>query len=500
MNYSALFIQLLPEAVLVITALVLLGFAVSVESKRGKPIASGLAISITTFGIAIAAYAAASARINVASESTLLVVDPMAWIFKLLVLGLGLLAVLLPPARNEIRNPGEFYALILFALTGLLLATGTNHLLFLFVSLELASLSLYLLAGFSQTAKAAEASLKYFLFGGVSAAFMLFGLSLLYGFSGSATLPEMAAKLAENPSSPLAVTGLAMVLVGLGFKLAAAPFHYWAPDVYQGAPVTTVALVSTASKVVGLVVLVRFLLIGFHSVSGSAAWGGMVGGWSVWLAVLAAVSMIFGNVLALAQKSVRRLLAYSAVANTGYLLVGICAGGEGSAGAALFYVVVYGLATFGALAITTAVERDRGNDSPGAFAGLVQRSPWQAVALLVFMTSLAGIPPLAGFVGKFALFSEALADSAQAENTGLAWLVGLAAIMSAVSLYYYLSVLKQAFVKESAAGESDMPVPINLSHIIAIALPAIALVILGLFPALLLDPISEAVIDSMVSR
>ena len=520
MNYSALFMQLRPEAVLVITALVLLGVAVAYESKTQKPFPVNSAIGMAAFGILLAMVALWFAPHerpkggidiisgalfhlklpDVKGDSSLIATDGLAHLFKGLVLGLGLLAVLLPPARREIAQTGEFYALILFALTGLLLTTGTNHLLFLFVALELASLSLYLLAGFSRNARAAEASLKYFLFGGVSAAFLLFGLSLIYGFSHSATLHGVAAALAAGPPSSLAIAGLVMVVVGLGFKLAAAPFHYWAPDVYQGAPATSVALVAAASKAVGLVVLVRFLMIGFHGVSGSAAWGGMVAGWSSWLAVLAAVSMVFGNVLALAQTSVRRLLAYSAVANTGYLLVALSANGVSAAGAALFYVVVYGLATLGALAVTAFVERDRGNDSPAAFAGLVHRSPWQAVALLVFLTSLAGIPPLAGFVGKFAMFSAAMAESTRNGTPGLTWLVGLAAVMSAISLYYYLSVLKQAFVREAPDGEGVRDSTVSLSHLLAIALPAVALVVLGLFPALLLDPIARAVVESLGLR
>lgn len=490
--------QLLPEAVLVVTALVLLGAAVAVEAKTGKPAGGKLTVAIAAVGILLALVALFNMPVQSGSGTPLVAVDRMAWLFKGVILCLGLLAVLLPPAKGEIRNIGEFHALMLFALTGLLLAAGTNHLLFLFVSLELASLSLYLLAGFSRTARASEASLKYFLFGGVSAAFLLFGLSLLYGFSQSAMLSVIAAKVAADPGAPLAMGGLVMVVVGLGFKLAAAPFHYWAPDVYQGAPATSVALVSAASKVVGMVVLVRFLMIGFHAAAGSAAWGGMAAGWSIWIGVLAAVSMVFGNVLALAQTSVRRLLAYSAVANTGYLLVGISANGSAAAGAALFYVVVYGLATLGALAVTAAVERDRGNDSPSSFAGLVQRSPLQAVALLVFLASLAGIPPLAGFAGKFALFSAALAESTTGGEPGLTWLVGLAAIMSAISLYYYLSVLKQAFVKESAeAGEGTM---ISAGHAVAVGIPALALVLLGLFPALLLDPIAQAVIATLGGR
>ena len=200
--------------------------------------------------------------------------------------------------------------------------------------------------------------------------------------------------------------------------------------------------------------------------------------------------MIIGNVLALAQTSVRRLLAYSAVANTGYLLVALSANGEYAAGAALFYVVVYGLATFGALAVTAAVEQERGDDSLGAFAGLVHRSPLQAVALLVFLTSLAGVPPLAGFAGKFMMFGAAMAESTTPQGTpGLTWLVGLAAVMSAISLYYYLMLLKQAFVREDADAT---PVELSTSHRLALLIPAVLLVALGLFPALLLSPLTRA--------
>jgi NADH-quinone oxidoreductase subunit N len=181
-------------------------------------------------------------------------------------------------------------------------------------------------------------------------------------------------------------------------------------------------------------------------------------------------------------------------------LVALSANGVSAVGAALFYVVVYGLATLGALAVTAAVERERGNDSPAAFAGLVHRSPWQAVALLVFLTSLAGIPPLAGFVGKFAMFSAAMAESTRGGAPGLTWLVGLAAIMSAISLYYYLSVLKQAFVKEAPEADAVADSTAPLSHLLAIGLPAVALVVLGLFPALLLDPIARAVVESLGPR
>jgi NADH-quinone oxidoreductase subunit N len=495
-NHYALLIQLLPEAVLVLTALVMIGVALAAERKPGGAFSPGTGIGIATVGIVCAGLAMLLSGGDAATSTPLLANDPLARIFKPVVLALGLLALWLPPARREIANPGEFLALFLFALTGLMLAVGSGHLLFLFVAFELSSLSLYLLAGFPRTPRAAEASLKYFLFGGVSAAFMWFGISLLYGFSRGASLAGIGELLlAQGHVSPLAMTGLAMVLVGLGFKLAAVPFHYWAPDVYQGAPATTVAVVAAASKVVGLVVLVRILQTAFPSVAGSAAWGEMSAGWSVWLAILAAVSMLYGNLLALAQSSVRRLLAYSAIANTGYLWVALAANGPQSAAAALFYVVIYGLATLGALAVTAAVERAAGDDRIPSFAGLVKRSPFQALCLLVFMASLAGIPPLAGFFGKFALFANALAESSHQGSPGLVWLVGLGALLSAVSLYYYLSVLKQAFVQTMPDQGSANPEPLPISHTLVILVPAALLVLLGLFPDLLLPAIKEAVIS-----
>lgn len=497
MNYSALLKQLMPEAILVMSALVMIAVAVGKEANGRGTISERMAIGISAGALILSAVFTWRLSVAGASESTLLAVDPMARLGKLLILGLGLIAILLPTAKHEIVHRGEYYALILFAMTGLLLAVGTTHLLMLFVALELASLSLYLLAGFSQTARSSEASLKYFLFGGVAAAFQLFGLSLIYGFSHTAELDGVAVSLAQHGASPLAMTGLAMVVVGIAFKLAVAPFHFWAPDVYEGAPSTSVGVIAAASKVVGLLVLIRILMTGFSLVGGSAEWGLIEPGWSPWLAGLAAVSILLGNMLALVQKSVRRLLAYSAVANAGYLLTAMSANGVAAAGSAVFYVVVYGLATLGGLAVVAAVERDHGSDAPEAFAGLIHRSPFQALTLLVSFMSLAGVPPFAGFVGKFALFSSAMAATRNSSNPGLTWLVGLAAVMSAVSLYYYLSVLKQAFVRE---GDRSSCNNLTVSHRLAIGLPATLLVVLGMFPALLLDPVVRAVAETLSSR
>lgn len=474
--------QVLPEAVIVITALLVLGVAIGRERAGHSSDGPGARI-LAACGIALAV---ALLWITRPEPGHLIAADDLSRLAKSAILTLGLLAVLLPPARGEIRERGEYLALMLFSLAGLSLASGSNHLLLIFVALELASLSLYLVTGFPRTARAGEAALKYFLFGSVSAAFLLFGISLVYGATYQADLARIGEM--AGTGGPLATAGLAMMLAGIGFKLAAAPFHAWAPDVYQGAPAPGAGVVAAASKVAGVVVAVRILMLGFGSSGGSASWGGLAAGWVPWIAVLAAVSMIFGNLLALAQNSARRLLGYSAIANAGYLFVALAANVPSAAGAALYHITGYGFATLGAFAVVAAVERERGSDARESFAGLVHRSPVLALALLVCLASLAGLPPLAGFAGKFAMFAYAL----EAGGTGFVWLVALGALLSAVSLYYYLLVLKQAFAArepgggERGSGGSERSYRgIWSEHVVATAC-AFIVVILGTLPSPLL--------------
>ncbi len=485
---TPLLTQLAPESALVLTALAAIGLGF----KRRPENTSN---SAPTLWLALCGIVAAGILLwwtggeNAGTPEAMVSTNALSRLFQGIVLALGFVGIAIPPAPGEVRHPGEFHALLLFALCGLLLVAGTSDVLMLFVALEMASLSLYLLAGFSRTAKASEAALKYFLFGAVSAAFFLFGLSLVYGFAGSTSLTVIGDQAAAGKLPLFAAAGLVMVLVGVGFKLAAAPFHFWAPDVYEGANATTVGMVSAATKAAALCALFKILVVGFGGVMGSSDWGAFQVGWAPMVAALAVVSMGVGNFLALAQKSVRRLLAYSAVANTGYLLVGFAGGADGAL-AALYYVVVYALGTVGAIAVVAAVERDRGSDAMDSFVGLWKRTPGQALALLVCLASLAGIPPVAGFFGKFAVFTAALLGS-----SGTAWLVAFAVAMSAMSLYYYLAVLKQVFVRTSTTDENLHAAPLPVSHRLAIALPAVALVLLGLFPSLLLQPIGEAVVQ-----
>src|SRR5256885_1979204 len=372
---------------------------------------------------------------------------------------------------------------------------GSEEFLMIFIGLELLGLSLYVMTAFDKTdIRSAEAGLKYLLFGSTSSAFTLFGISLIYGMTGTTSLPAISQKLASAfpTSSGLLAVGIIMTLVGFAFKIAAAPFHLWAPDAYQGAPVPSAAFIASASKVASFVVLGKIVLIGFAPLHGSAAWHAMVAGWSPVLAALAALSILVGNLVALAQSNVRRLLAYSAVAHAGYTLIGLIAGDRDGFSAALFYATTYAITLVGAFGVVAMVRRETGGDDFSHFAGLASRSPLLAGCMSVFMLSLGGIPPLAGFFGKFYLFSVALRADA---NHGLLWLVAVALLGSFISLYYYLMVLKAIFVDEPAlaAARDVRVVPPTLLPRATVAVLAAAVLLLGITPEILAARILAAV-------
>ena len=373
-----------------------------------------------------------------------------------------------------------------------MLLVESEELLMIFIGLELLGLSLYVMAAFDKTdARSAEAGLKYFLFGSTSSAFTLFGISLIYGMSGATGLAAISTKLATTSVQPLLAVGIVMTLVGFAFKIAAAPFHLWAPDAYQGAPVPSAAFIASGSKVASFVVLGKIVLIGFAPVHGSAGWHAMVAGWSPVLAALAALSIVIGNLVALAQSNVRRLLAYSAVAHAGYTLIGFVAGDREGFSAALFYTTVYAVTLVGAFGVVGVVRRETGGDDFSNFSGLASRSPLLAGCMAVFMLSLAGIPPLAGFFGKFYLFSAALHADA---NHALLWLVALGLVGSFVSLYYYLLVLKAIFVDAPSLPAQAMDrIPTDFLQRATVTLLAAPVVLLGVMPNVLASRILAAI-------
>jgi NADH-quinone oxidoreductase subunit N len=423
----------------------------------------------------------------------MLVITPLTLLFKIICIALAFFTVLITSSEKAVRNSGEYLALLLFATVGLMLLVGSEELLMIFIGLELLGLSLYVMTAFDKTdVRSAEAGLKYFLFGSTSSAFTLFGISLIYGMSGTTGLATISEKLATAAVEPLLAVGIVMTLIGFAFKIAAAPFHLWAPDAYQAAPVASAAFIASGSKVASFVVLGKVVLVGFAPVRGSADWHAMVAGWSPVLAALAAFSILIGNFVALGQRNVRRLLAYSAVAHAGYTLIGIIAGGRDGFAAALFYATIYAGTLVGAFGVVALVRREAGGDDIANFSGLFARSPLLAGCMSIFVLSLAGIPPLAGFFGKFYLFSVALRAGA---NFGLLWLVGVALFGSFISLYYYLMVLKAIFVDEpqvSSAPLVDVVTP-DLPARTGIAVLAAGVLLFGIAPGVLTAPILAAV-------
>src|SRR5947199_4171460 len=417
MSYLELLKLASPEAVVVVTALVVLaiglatgratsGVTVSTAQAR-QPAADTAAATdrcslIAALGLIVAIGAVLLLPHNAALFGGTLVITPLTSLFKIICIGLAFFAVLLTKPEKSLRHPGEYFCILLLATVCLMLLVGSEELLMIFIGLELLGLSLYVMAAFDKSdVRSAEACLKYFLFGSTSSAFTLFGISLIYGMSGTTSLAAISEKLATLSVQPLLAVGIVMTLIGFGFKIAAAPFHFWAPDAYQGAPVPSAAFIASASKVASFVVLGKIVLVGFAPFHGSAAWHAMVAGWSPVLAALAALSILLGNLVALARSNVRRLLFYAAVAHGGYTLIGLVAGDRTGFSAALFYATIYAITLVGAFGVVAMVRRETGGDDFSNFAGLASRSPLLAACMSVFMLSLAGIPPLAGFFGKF---------------------------------------------------------------------------------------------------
>lgn len=484
MNYSELLHALLPETALVVGALLALAFDLVVGARQSRETRLQAAVIIGSLAVVAAMYGAFSVDLADSVFGGALVLDELTLASRLGVLMLAWLTLTLTGSTARLRHPAEFVAIVLFATAGFTLMAAAQQLLVAFLALELASLSLYILAGFDKSRpESAEAALKYFLFGGMSAAFLLFGFSLIYGLTGSIELPQIAHQLARQGQSPLLSLALVMVLVAFGFKAAAAPFHLWAPDVYEGAPVVSSALIASASKLAGFTLFVRLLWPGFGPVAGSVATAAGSPGWLPLVACLSAASLLLGNFAALAQSNVRRLLAYSAIAHAGVMLLGVIVAGDAGLGPLFYYAFTYGLATVGAFAVIAVVERAGRCQKITDLAGLYRRSPLLAACFAVYLLSLAGIPPLAGWVGKFTVFAAALNLGGLAGPAG--WLALLAIALSAVALYYYLVMLKQALVV-GPADPAAAPVPVPADAAIVLVFTALLLVLLGLFPSVVL--------------
>ena len=489
-NYGQLLQLAWPEIIVTIAALITL--AADLVFFRRSPLRTRFLVAaiIASIGCVGAIFKLLPSSTEGALLGGALLSNPATHLVQIALLVIAILTLFLSVDSTFTDHVGEFVLLILLATTGMMFLVASQDLLVIFISLELLSLSVYILAGFDKRSpRSSEAALKYFLFGGMSAAFMLFGFSLLYGFSNSTNLVQIASAIHAVPLNPLVILAIVTTVIGFGFKIAAAPFHFWAPDVYQGAPTPSAAFIASGSKVASFFIFFQVLVLGFAGAEGSATWHHFQSGWVPVIVIVAVASMLLGNLVAITQTSLRRLLAYSAVAHAGYMLLAFVAHSEQSLAALLYYVATYALATLGIFGILTVTEKQLGNDKISDLAGLSRRAPFLSACLFIFVLSLAGIPPLSGFFAKFLLFTSVLAVS-----SGSKLLIGLiifAIGMSAVSLYYYLRVLKSAFVADPPAETTPIQSPVLLQ--LVVGLLAAGVVALGCDPDLILNQILNAI-------
>ncbi len=484
-SYALLARALQPEIILADGAVLVIAY--DLIFRRRRPLTTRLNASLVLGALVLVAALIASVLVGAVGGfyADNFVIDSFALATRGGVIVLALLTLGVASGAKVMRNPAEYVALILFATTGFTLMAAANHLLIAFAALELASLSLYVLAGFDKNRReSAEAGLKYFLLGAMATAFLLFGFSLIYGLTGELALPRIAAVLALGGMSPLLALALVMVLVAFGFKAAAAPFHLWAPDAYEGAPTPSAALIASASKLAGFTLFARLLWPGLGALAGNPSNAFNPAGWITIVALLSGASLLLGNLAALAQTNLRRLLAYSAIAHAGVMLLGVVIAVPAGPGPLFYYLFTYGIATAGAFGVIAVLENNGGCQKTTDLAGLSRRSPLLAGALTIFILSLAGIPPLAGFFGKFTIFAMTLRIGGIASPTGILTLLAIA--LSAVALYYYLIVLKQALV-EPSSKENAAPVRVPAATAATLITAAALIVMLGLAPGLVLD-------------
>jgi NADH-quinone oxidoreductase subunit N len=488
-GYRELLLLALPQVLVVVAGLAALAldvFALRRSALKAR-FSAGAAVGIA--GCVAAISQIHLAHLDATAFGGMLLSNPLTQVVEIGLLVLTCVILLLSIDSTFTDHVGEYILLVLLATVGMMFMVSTQDILLIFVSLELLSLCLYILTGFNKrSVQSAEAALKYFLFGGMSAAFLLFGFSFLYGLSGSTNLVRIAAATRGPALDPLLVVAIVMTVIGLGFKVAAAPFHLWAPDAYEGAPTPAAAFIASSSKVASFFVFVQVMALGFAGSAGAAGWRAHAPGWALLLAAVAAISMVLGNLAALAQTSVKRLLAYSAIAHAGYMLLGVLSNTQAGTTALLYYVLTYALTTIGAFGVVAIVEENAGGSRLSDFAGLSKRAPLPSLCMLVFLLSLAGIPPLAGFFGKFYLFAAAL--SIPSGSLSLLWLVVLAIAMSAVSLYYYLQVLKRIYVENPPADA--MPTRCSILSQAVLCLIALSVIVLGCAPSLLLHLLQNA--------
>ncbi|MCC7154141.1 MAG: NADH-quinone oxidoreductase subunit N [Bryobacterales bacterium] len=466
-------LRFLPEIVLTLAATFLMVLEPLTDrgAKRALP-------AIALLGLVVALFSAIMAQAQPGlAFSGMIVVDGFTTFFRVLVIAIGILTILISTnyLRQEGSEGGEYYALLLFSIAGQCIMIAANELIILFIGLEASSIATYIMAGYLRDDKRNnEAALKYFLLGSFATAFLLYGIAWTYGLTGTTNLSRVREVLL-SPASPdtfLISIAAGLMFVGFAFKVSAAPFQMWAPDVYQGAPAPVSGFMSAGPKAAAFAVLLRVFLTAFEPVK--ERWEPLL-----WWSALA--TMIIGNFAALRQGNIKRLLAYSSIAHAGYVMVAVTAHSEIGTTAAMFYLAAYALTNLGAFALVTHVARHNEryvevND----FAGLGQRQPVTAALLTVFLLSLIGVPLTAGFFGKFYIFRAAL-------DSNLVWLTILGLLNSALAAYYYLRIIVVMYMQPPSETEEDDLLPMSAGIQFTAWFTAAAVIVLGVYPSLVLD-------------
>ncbi len=466
---------ILPAAILCIAGLVVM--IVGLYLRKGVIAISAI---ISLVGVLIALLANAPLRmLNKQAFSGLIALDAYSWFFNLLILIATGLTVL--TSVRYFTDDGldlyEYFVLLLFAAVGMMFMVSGNHILTIFVGLETLSISIYIVSGILPVnPKSKEAALKYIVLGAFSSGIFLYGAALMYGAAGSLSLPELAKYFQAGQVSRMAVAGMGLLLVGFAFKVAAVPFHMWTPDVYEGAPTPFTGFMSVGVKAAAFAAFVRVFFEALTALQVD---------WTHILWALAVLTMILGNVAALVQENIKRMLAYSSIAHAGYLLIGMVAGKEAGTSGMLYYLLAYTFTNVGAFGVVALVGRKgEANVMIDDYRGLAKVHPLLALVMAVFLFSLAGIPPTAGFMGKFTIFSAAI-------NSGYIWLVIIGVLTSAASVFYYFRVIMKMYM------ESPETVPTKLQFgpamVLALSIATAVVLYIGIFPTTYLNLATESV-------
>ena len=471
---------LLPEIIVAIGAMLLLiapvaGWGLGQRAAKWAMLAL---LAVTAVSIVACSWSVPDLA-QTGTFAGMFALDAFSIFFKLLfVLTIALVVLLSDGYLTGTRySSWEYYSLLAFALCGMMFMASGVHLATIYVGLELMSLSSYILAGyFKNEHKSTEAAMKYFVLGAVSSAILLYGISLIYGVTGTLNLLSMATSMSTLVTNDALMFGIMLLGAGLCFKIAAAPFHVWTPDVYEGSPTPITAFLSTASKAAAISIFVRIFYVGLHNFQLD---------WQYVLAVIAGLSMIVGNVAAITQDNVKRMLAYSSIGHAGYVLLGILAVSDMGLYGVLVYSVVYIFATLGIWAIVLMLEKTQyAGESVDDFEGLHRRAPFWAFAMMVFLLSLGGIPPTAGFIGKYFLFYAAV-------GAGFGWLAIIAVLMSAVSMFYYLRLAVAMYLKDGNEEQQVVMAPTGSLRLVA-GICVLVTLIFGILPSPLIEQVKDS--------